>query len=286
MAEEAETSPEHEDETLELTEELEAETEAEESQEGEEQSEEQPEGDEEETLVSFGDADPDEEQPDDSTTMRDIRRRNRELNARIRELETSSAKPAAQPRPKPTLESCDYDEEKYDAEKAKWDNEQAQARADQERAEQENREIQQEWAQDLQRFQEKKTALKMPDVEDCQSIVEEALNGVQQAVLVKAANDPALFMVALAKSPAKLAELAKMKDVIKLGAAIARMEGGIKVVTKRKAPNLDVPQRGSAKIPGADEADKHLAKLEKEAEASGDRTKLIQYRKQQAAKGK
>ena len=276
--------PETEDETLELTEDMEVEPETEEVQEEEEQSE-QPEGGDEETLVSFGDGDPDEEQPDDNATLRELRKRNRELNARLREVETS-AKPKVELGPKPTLADCDYDEERFETAIDAWKAKQAAVQAEQTKAEEENKIIQQEWASDLQRYQEKKTALKLPDVEDCEGIVSEALNGVQQAVLVKAANDPALFMVALAKSPAKLAELAKMKDVIKLGAAIARMEGGIKVVTKRKAPNLDVPQRGSGKMPGVNETDKTLAKLEKQADESGDRTELIKFKAKLAAKGK
>lgn len=294
MAAEAQAQPEHEDETLELTEELEA---GADDQSGDDEHQDDDAGDsgeggstddggEEETLVSFGDADPDDEQPDDNAVMRELRKRNRELNTKVRELETSTVAPKVELGPKPTLADFDYDEEKYEAGLEAWKAKEAGIRAQQQAVEEENRQVQQEWAADLQRFQEKKTALKMPDVEDCQSIVEEALNGVQQAVLVKAANDPALFMVALAKSPVKLAELAKMKDVIKLGAAIARMEGGIKVVTKRKAPNLDVPQRGSGRMPGADESSKTLAKLEKEADESGDRSKLIAFKKQQAGKGK
>jgi hypothetical protein len=103
-----------------------------------------------------------------------------------------------------------------------------------------------------------------------------SLDMVQQAVIVKAAADPALFLYALGKSEAKRAELAKIQDPIKLAAAVARMEGAVKVTT-RKAPAPDRAQRGSAPMPGG--ADKELEKLEKEADRTGDRTKVIAYKR-------
>jgi hypothetical protein len=105
---------------------------------------------------------------------------------------------------------------------------------------------------------------------------------VQQAVIVKAAADPALFLYALGKSEAKRSELAKIQDPIKLAAAVARMEGAVKVTT-RKAPTPDRPLSGSSKMPGS--ADKEIERLEKKAAANGgDRSELIAYKAKLAAK--
>jgi hypothetical protein len=100
---------------------------------------------------------------------------------------------------------------------------------------------------------------------------------VQQAVVVKAAVDPALFLYALGKSEAKRSELAKIQDPIKLAAAVARMEGAVKVTT-RKAPAPDRPLSGSGKLPQG--GDKELEKLEKEADRTGDMTRLINYKRE------
>jgi hypothetical protein len=55
------------------------------------------------------------------------------------------------------------------------------------------------------------------------------------------------------------------------------MEGGIKVVKKRKAPAPDKPLSGAGRMPGG--PDKQLEKLEADAERTGDRTAVIAYRK-------
>jgi hypothetical protein len=56
------------------------------------------------------------------------------------------------------------------------------------------------------------------------------------------------------------------------------------VVKKRKAPAPDRAQSGSGAMPI--DSDKQLEKLEAEAEKTGDRTKLIAYKKKLKAKGK
>lgn len=234
---------------------------------------------EEETLVSFGDpSDLSEEQPTDNTTVRQMRARIRELEREAKSRE--APKPPVQAKPEPTLESCEWDEDKFKSEWRAWNEEQESVKAEQAKAQEEQQRVQQEWQQDLQSYAQKKQALGVPDVDECEETVIAALNNVQQAVLVKSANDPALFMVALAKSPDKLAELSKMQDPIKLAAAIARMEGGIKVVKKRKGAALDTPQSGSAQIPAAVTPDAKLAQLEKEAERTGNRSELAKYRRE------
>jgi hypothetical protein len=129
----------------------------------------------------------------------------------------------------------------------------------------------------LTAFEQKKGRLEFEDRDEAISSVQSSLDLVQQAVIVKAAADPALFLYALSKSEAKRDELAKIHDPIKMAAAVARMEGAVKVTKGRKAPDPDRPARGSASMPGG--TDKQLEKLEKEADRTGDRTKLIAYKK-------
>jgi hypothetical protein len=124
----------------------------------------------------------------------------------------------------------------------------------------------------------------LDDRDDMIDTATSALDMVQQAVVVKAAADPALFLYALGKSEAKRAELAKIQDPIKLAAAVARMEGAVKVTT-RKAPAPDRPVSGTARMPGG--ADKEIERLEKKAAANGgDRSELIAYKAKLAAAAK
>ena len=287
-----ESADEGEDEPLELTPDMEADEsppededgEIPEDEDGETPEEGEGEGDEDEGPASPGFGD-DETAEGDSSVIRTLRERNRQLAREI--AEARAAIPAAPPLElpvEPTLADCDYDEDKYKAELLGWDNQKRKiedARAEQTRqAEDANR----DWQRDMDIFTTRRAALALPDFEDSATAVQAHLSLAQQAVIVKAASDSAAFVYALGRSDARLAELAKIQDPIKLAAAIARMEGGIKVVKKRKAPAPDRAASGSSRMPGG--ADKHLEKLEKEADESGNRTELIAYRKKLAKRDK
>jgi hypothetical protein len=126
-------------------------------------------------------------------------------------------------------------------------------------------------------FEQKKAALEFEDRDDVIDTATHPLDMVQQAVIVKAAADPALFLYALGKSEAKRAELAKIQDPIKLAAAVARMEGAVKVTKGRKAPEPDGRYRlgkdARWRRQGTGEAG------EGRQPQAGDRTKLINYKK-------
>lgn len=237
---------------------------------------------EEETVIGFADeleAEGDD-RPDDNATIRAMRAQLKESKKRIAELE--KAAPAAtkiERRPKPTLAGNNYDEDAFEADLDAWKaEEEAAERAETEAAEQ-SRAVNEAWQADLKTYAEKQANLGVEDFEEAEETIKATLSLVQQAVIVKAAADPAALVYALSRSPAKLAELAKQNDPIKLAAAIARMEGAVKVVKKRKGPAIDKPQGGSGKTPVSGDKAKQLEKLEKDAERSGDRTALIKFKK-------
>jgi hypothetical protein len=270
------TEPDDDQEPLELTDVVDPDAEPDETDERGEDNDADPNLNDEaaETVVAFEGEEP-EAEPENST-VRQMRQALREKDKRIKELEQSSAPKPIEVGEKPTLASCDYDEDKFAEElEAFKDRESAAKRQSESQAEQ-NRRANEAWQQDLSAFEQKKAALVLDDRDDMIDTATSALDMVQQAVVVKAAADPALFLYALGKSEAKRAELAKIQDPIKLAAAVARMEGAVKVTT-RKAPAPDRPLNGSGKMPGG--ADKELEKLEKKAAATGDRTALIAYRK-------
>src|SRR5436190_14117042 len=239
---------------------------------------------EEETVVGFDD-EPEAEGADDTPVIRWMRERVKELNRENAELRKGTVERQVQELgPKPTLADLDYDEDKYDAALDEWKERKRTIEEVETSREAQTRAVEREWQQDLQGYQAKRDALAVPDFEDAAEIVKSALSFPQQAVLIKAAHDPAAFVYGLARSDARLAELAKINDPIKLAATIARMEGGLKVVKRRKAPAPDRPVKGSSKLPGG--TDKQLEKLEAEAQNTGNRTAVIAYRKKLAAKGK
>jgi hypothetical protein len=249
------------------------------------------EGDEEETIIGFGDEDEPEAEAETPTIKR-IRERNRDLNKQLRErdreleeLRRSNAPAKIEVGPEPTLESCDWDEDKFKSQLLEWRDKKAEADNQVAAEQQKTQRVLESYNRDLTAYNERKATIGVPDYEEAEATVVAALNMEQQAVAVQAAKDPAALVVALSRSPEKLAELAKIDNPWKLAAAIARMESSVKVVTRKKGPNLDRPVRGSASMVAVD-TDKELERLEKEAERTGNRTAVVNYKRQLKAQAK
>lgn len=240
---------------------------------------------EQETVISFGDDAPadDADRPGDSSTIRSLRKELRDAKRRTAELERSTAKPKTELPPKPTLAGCGFDEEEYETKLDAWKADEAAARAGEAEETKRAEAVQADWNRDVASYEAAKTTLGVEDFTDAEDAVKGTLNLVQQAAIVKSASDPAAFIYALGNSETKLAELAKYQDPIKMAAAVARMEGAIKVVKRRKGPAIDKPANGSGQLPQGDKA-KRMEALEREAERTGDRTQLIAAKKARDAK--
>lgn len=274
------TQPEDQDDTLDLTEDMELKDAEDQAAEGDEE-----EGADEQERVTF--ADEEEGEPtEENSVIRQMRAELKEERRRRLEAEQKSAPAKIEIGDKPTMEGCGFDEDVFETELDAWKERKAAADRQETSQAEENRKINEAWQADVSSFEQKKGALSFEDRDEAIETVTASLpRNWQSAAIIKAANDPALFFYALSKSPAKLAELSKFEDPIKMAAAVARMEGAVKVVKGRKAPDPDRPERGSASMPSG--PDKQLEKLEKEAAASGgDRTKIIAYKAKQAEKAK
>jgi hypothetical protein len=252
-----------------------------------------PEGDEaeDEVLVSF---EGDEESPpsgeaQDSSVIRRLREENRKKDAELKALraQVQPQPQAIEVGPKPTLQDCDYDEERYDEALLTWNQQKAkaeQADADARKA----REAQQEaWNRQLADVESERTKLGARDYDQAAETVQSDLSDLHQALIVRAASTPAAaarMIYALGKHPEKRAELAKIEDPVKAIAWLVSTEGKLTVTTQRKAPAPEQIVRGSAPLsPGRD---KQLERLEAEAERTGDRTKVVQYKRQQREKAR
>lgn len=259
-------------ETLELTETV-AKPEEQEPQTAEKPA---PDEDGDETIVRFEDED--EDQEGDSPVIRRLRERNRELNRRLGDARRSI--PPEQPielGEEPTWESCDYDEERWKNEHKAWEAKKTVYERKRAAEAEEARRTEEGWRRDMDAYNRRKKELAIPDYEDIESSVTQVLSPMQQAVIVKAAADPAVFVAAIGRSEDKLEALAKIDDPIKLAVAVTNMEGSIRMVVRRKGANVDEPVYGSAPIPRG--VDSRLAYLEKQAQQSGDYTKLFDYKR-------
>lgn len=270
-----------EDDTLELTEELETEQGDEEQQEGRsETAAEESAEDEDEIVAIEGEAAPASGDAD-TGLVRHLREQIRERDRRLAELAKSAPQPQTiEVGEKPTLAGCDYDEEAYEAQLDQWKARKAAAEKQAEEAQKSQQQIAEAWSQELQGHHEKKVALKFKDVQEAEDVALAALNDVQQAVIVKAAENSAMVIYALGKHPGKLAELSKITDPIKLAVAVSKLEGKMSVTKRGGPPEPERIARGGT--PAAGGKDKELEQLEKEADRTGDRSKVIAYRRQKA----
>jgi hypothetical protein len=212
----------------------------------------------------------------------EIRRRDKE----IAELRKTPPKPEIEVGPKPTLwdSAIDGDEDKYDEALLAWNDrkaEAAKAETEQQRAQ---REANEDFARDRQAFETTRQSLKVVGREDAIAAVEATLDFTQQAVLTKAGKDAALLEQGIGRNPVLLAELASIKDPIKLALRLGELKGKIQMAPRRKAPEPEQIERGNASVRQGKDAT--LERLEKQAEKTGDRTELIRYRRQQADRAK
>ena len=267
-------------------EEIEIEEEDADSLEVEEPSEEseksESEEDEGEFVVTFGDEEtpPQEEEQESPDLVRNLRAEIRERNKRIKELEKEHTKPDEKKTvalgPRPTLESVDYDEDRHNAELDSWYEKKREADKAKEREEQAQREQQEAWNQTLASYGEAKKKIKVSDFDIAEEVVSDTLTETQQGMILQGADNPAMLIYALGKNSKKAKELAAISDPVKFAFAVSKLETQMKPQT-RKAPSPEKTITGTGSKAGAEA---HLAKLRKEAERTGDMSKVLAYKRQ------
>jgi hypothetical protein len=249
-------------------------TPADEVDETEQPDEAQPEGDGE-AEVYFGDEPAPGSGESDTGLVKHLRAEIRERDKRLAELSKDRPKVEAGPRPK--LADFDYDEEAHEAAVDEWIARRAEQNAAETESAKSARIAREQWEREVQGHNTKVATLQFADAQEVVATATAALTDWQQAVVVKVADNSAQLLFGLGKHPAKLAELSAITDPLKMAAAVARLEGGLKVMPRRKVAEPEEVLSGSASITHG--TDKQLEKLEKEADRTGDRSKLREYRK-------
>jgi len=246
---------------------------------GEEQQVAAPEGDDDDVVIELEGDEPEDETPLVKRLRAELRDRERKLaENRPQEQEIVVGE-------KPTLENCEYDEERFDVAYQEWLDRKAAA----DRQQQSRQTVEQLRAaeyRDLE-IRYRASAAKLPVrqevFDEADAAVRQALPEAIQVAIAKYMDDPAKVVLALGKHPARLAAIADEPDPVKQLFMIRDLQGAIKV-TRRSAPapEADTIQRGSASMSAS--SDKHLAKLEQEAARTGDRSKLIAYKAEKQKK--
>lgn len=251
-----------------------------------------------EYVVTFGDELPPDE-PDDEAgfegqpapqwlkeervKIREIKKQEKEKDRRIRELEQQlnqgQQTKEVELGEKPTLESSGYDSDEYEKNLADW-FEKKRSHDELERKKQaEQEQAQKAWQEKLTTYETKKAAIKakVRNFDDVEKEARDVLSVQQQGILIHAAKNPELIMYHLGRNPEKAKKLAEISDPIQFAFAAAEIDSQMRVQTRKPQTNPERKPSGSASISGS--VDSKLEALEKEADRTGNRSKVIAYKK-------
>jgi hypothetical protein len=247
--------------------------------ESEEESEEEP-AEEEEIVLTIEGEEEDDEKPDDSNIIKDIRRRYREAQKKIKELERNQQQEQTKTTigAKPTLEGMDYDSDKYEAALEKWYEDKRKADEEKAKQDEEAKAQKEAWDNRVSEYEEEKKTIRVNDYEDAEFLVQEMLSVTQQGIILQGAQSPAKVIYAIGKSPKLAKELQAITDPVKFAFRVAQLEPKIAMTTKKPpAPEKVVSSSGGASISGA--VDSTLERLRAKAEKTGDYTKVAEYKR-------
>lgn len=238
-------------------------------------------------VVTIGEESPPQEEEPAPTWVRELRKKHQETTRRNRELEDEVARLKAPAKTaalgaKPTLADCDYDAEAFEAKLTAWHEQKRAADAEQAKREEAAENDRKAWQAKLENFTKLKGELKVKDYDEAEEVAKETFSVIQQGVILNGAENPAVLVYALGKSPKKAKELASISDPVKFAFAVAKLETQLKVSPRKAAPLPESTVRGSAPVSGS--VDSHLLRLEAEADKTGDRSKLVAYKRQKKLK--
>lgn len=213
--------------------------------------------------------------------VRELRRKSREDQKRIRELEARLNAPN-EPSPlgqKPTLEGCDYDTDKFEADLTAWHDRKRQIDAEADKARQAEDEAKSAWQKRLDGYVQAKSAISVEDFDDAEWAVQERLSPTQIGIIIKGVADSARFVYELGRNGDKLKQIASITDPVDFAFAVAKMEERVKANNRKPPPAPEKLVQGHA---SSGSVDSTLARLRAEAEKTGDYTKVTQYKRQKS----
>jgi hypothetical protein len=213
-----------------------------------------------------------------------IAKENRELRQQVAARQIEEAPIVVGPRPKAWDEGIDGDDEKLDAALDAWEAQKTAAAEQERKRDEAKRRQNDEWGKVQARYNEEKARITVPGRDEAESVALAELSPQQQAVIARHADNPARFIIALGKNPAKLAQIASIEDPFALTKAMTKMEATLKQTKGPRPPEPSRTVRG-APISTAN-TNKQLEKLEAEAEKTGNRDKVIAFKRAQREKSK
>ena len=239
----------------------------------------------EEDAIGFTDEEAAPASEGDSSVINTLRTRERELAKsnkvlarKVAEYERTFRPQIVDPGPEPELdENYEWDQEKWKVAWVQWSDRKAKAeQTKQTQTERENAQARKNQER-ANAFEASKSSLRVSDYDDAEALVAETLHEDVLAAVLRKGNPALLY--AIGKSPTKLTTLSSFDPSTEMPEVLfylGELGANLKVET-RKAPSPERKVTGNTGFtPGTD---KQLARLEKDAEQTGDRTALIAFRR-------
>ncbi|EAT2268053.1 phage capsid protein [Salmonella enterica] len=197
--------------------------------------------------------------------FKETQKENRELR---RQLEEALANPAEQQPtqtqtdaipPKPTLESCDYDEQAFETALTDWHEKKSRAEQQKQQQQRQQQEVIQRFQQRLEKHNERATRLPVKDYRETEEIVRRELPAIQQEILIHAADEGSeLIAYALGKNQQLRQRVAAETDPIRAAFLLGQISKQVSLAPKpKKAPKPEPEVRGG----GADAKQDDFNKL-------------------------
>lgn len=217
----------------------------------------------------------------ESSTIKGMRNLIKKQNQKIKELETTSVKQEPKKEyelsPRPKWE--DYEDELvFQKEEDNWINRKAQQIVELSKKEEANLQQQKVWQDRLDTVQVMKKELNIKDYDETEIIAQESLNIVQQGIIAHATDHPPKILYALGKRDDIREELSKISDPIKFAYELGKLETKMKLTPKTQTTTPEKVVKGSG---GVSAVDRTLTRLEDEASRTGDRSKILEYKRKQ-----
>ncbi|WP_063657664.1 hypothetical protein [Candidatus Arsenophonus triatominarum] len=195
--------------------------------------------------------------------FKETQKENRDLKRQLEELTTKQSYqspvnhdnviPA-----KPTLESCDYDEEVYEKALTDWHEKKSHVEQKKQAQQRQQQEVQERFIQRLKSHQQRAAKLPVKDYTEMEEVVRSEVPVLQQEILIHAADEGTeLIAYALGKNKALRQRLTAENDPIRAAFLLGQISQKVKLAPKpKKTPKPEPELKGGAGNVKSDEFNK------------------------------
>lgn len=171
--------------------------------------------------------------------FKETQKENRDLRRQLEQIQSKPAE-AQQPQsdvipPKPTLESCEYDEAAFEQAMTDWHEKKGRAEQVKQQQQRQQQELQQRLTERLTKHQERAAKLPVKDYREMEDIVRQEIPVIQQEILIHAADEGSeLVAYALGKNQQLRQRVAAETDPIRAAFLLGQISQQVKLAPKPK----------------------------------------------------